>query len=71
MKYNFKVQISFDTFNDVVAGLDTSSTLTSIVQVSTNTELPDELVESLRQKVSTALSAKIGTVDVQLVSAEH
>lgn len=76
MKYNFKVQIPFDESDvtalaDTVTGLQVSGGFSVAVNVATNTELPENLVETLRQNVSDVLSSKLGSVEAEFVSSEH
>lgn len=77
MKYNFKILVPLsedenEAINEAVAGLKTEGTLAITAQISTNTELPDDLVKALGDNVSDLLSDKLGSdVEAELVSSEY
>jgi F0F1-type ATP synthase delta subunit len=78
MQYNFelRVQLPDEDLKSIAAagpeGLEASSELIIVAKIKTNTELPDEHVENIRQALSSVLGNQLGTeAEATLLSQEH
>ncbi len=72
MKYNFRVKAELtpaqtDEFNTVAPGLQVTGLVETRVQIDANTELPEEMVTALHDKIA----ENLGGVDLEFVSSEH
>jgi hypothetical protein len=75
MTYNFETRTTLTDEETkqliVVEGLEVSSEIILEAKIKTNTELPQDKVESLRVAGNNLVSAKLGTSETQLISQEH
>lgn len=78
MKYNFEIRTAFtdeemkEITSQTVEGLEASSQVVIEAKIDTNTELPEDKVEVLRQAVGKLVSDKLGSeVETLLISQEH
>ncbi|HZS47227.1 MAG TPA: hypothetical protein VFC63_19290 [Blastocatellia bacterium] len=78
MTYNFEIRTTFseDELKQVasktVDGLEASSQLIIEAKIKTNTELPGDKVELLRQAVKEVIATKLGSeTEIILISQEH